>query len=228
MKRLSFKRSGLAGAPLGLSVLAATALIGAVPNASAAASPNCQLGQAPEFVLGFAALQQSVGQAMGDPIECEHANPANGDTLQQTTTGLAFYRKATNTSTFTNGSEHWGLTSSGLVFWTGSSIDPPGSVVAPSEPAAPPVPVAAVPVAPLVTPAPVSPSQPPAPSHPLVSPSQTLVPAPPSISSLTEASVLQLVASVPVPTDTGLPGSPRVTLSDSTDASSLSFLNVSL
>ncbi len=62
---------------------------------------------------------------MGTPVECEHTNPVNGDSLQQTTTGLAFYRKSTNTPTFTNGSEHWALTPTGTVYWTGGSIDPP-------------------------------------------------------------------------------------------------------
>ena len=46
--------------------------------------------------------------------------------LQQTTSGLAFYRKATNIPTFTNGWEHWGWTADGLVYWTGDAVDPPG------------------------------------------------------------------------------------------------------
>ena len=44
-----------------------------------------------------------------------------GDSHQQTSSGLSFYRKRTNTPTFTNGSEHWALTRDGLVTWTGSS-----------------------------------------------------------------------------------------------------------
>jgi hypothetical protein len=66
-----------------------------------------------------------LGDSMGQPLECEHANPANGDSLQRTTTGLAFYRQATNTPTFTTGGEHWALTSDGLQHWTGTNIDPP-------------------------------------------------------------------------------------------------------
>jgi hypothetical protein len=38
---------------------------------------------------------------------------------------LAFWRKSTNTPTFTNGSEHWALTSDGPMTWTGANIDPP-------------------------------------------------------------------------------------------------------
>ncbi|MBI4492514.1 MAG: hypothetical protein HY690_06945 [Chloroflexi bacterium] len=71
------------------------------------------------------------------------------EALQQTTRGLAFYRKSTNTATFTNGFEHWALTTNGLLYWTGDSIDPPG-VAAPSPaptpaPAATPQPTPATP-----------------------------------------------------------------------------------
>jgi len=61
-------------------------LVGSAPIAGAAA-PYCRSGQAPQFVFGFAALAQA-GAPMGTALECEHANPANGDTLQQTSTGL--------------------------------------------------------------------------------------------------------------------------------------------
>lgn len=78
------------------------------------------------YQAGFAALKAAVGDPMGDPVTCEYPDPSGtGDVEQRTTTGLAFWRKSTNTPTFTNGSEHWGLTASGLVTWAGSSIDPP-------------------------------------------------------------------------------------------------------
>jgi hypothetical protein len=38
-----------------------------------------------------------------------------GDTYQQTTKGLAIYRRADNTPTFVSGSSRWSLTSDGLV-----------------------------------------------------------------------------------------------------------------
>jgi hypothetical protein len=75
--------------------------------------PFCEAGKQPEFAFGFAQLKARLGDKMGDPIECEHTNVDNGDSLLQTTTGLAFYRKATNTPTFTNGFEHWALTAQG-------------------------------------------------------------------------------------------------------------------
>lgn len=96
-----------------------------LPNAALAA-PFCQQSQGPQFQFGFAALKSQLGDKMGDPIECEHADPlGTGDTEQHTTTGLAFFRKATNTPTFTNGFEHWALTADGQTYWTGTSVDPP-------------------------------------------------------------------------------------------------------
>lgn len=101
--------------------------------ATAQTAPFCGPGQRPEFVLGFAALKGQVGPVMGDAIECEHPDPlGTGDTEQHTTTGLAFFRKSTNTPTFTDGYSHWALTPQGLVTWTGSSVDPPGLAAAPS------------------------------------------------------------------------------------------------
>lgn len=124
------------------SLVTIFALVGALVPASPAfaqAAPFCQPGQSPAFVLAFAAQGARLGDTMGQPLECEHANPENGDALQQTSTGLAFYRKAMNTPTFTNGFEHWGSTPGGLVHWTGESIDPPDAVRAPApEPVAEP------------------------------------------------------------------------------------------
>ncbi len=91
------------------------------------AADYCGSGETPQFRFGFAHLKSLLGPTMGEPLECEHGNPENGDTLQQTTTGLSFYRKSTNTPTFTDGWTHWAWTADGLVTWTGDSIDPPGS-----------------------------------------------------------------------------------------------------
>lgn len=136
-KFTSVKRVLLASLLLAVGVLALPA--------AASAAPYCAPGQEPEFVLGFAFMKSQLGDIMGEPLECEHANPDNGDTLQQTTTGLSFYRKSTNTPTFTDGWQHWGWTAEGLVFWTGDSIDPPDEAhgapeVVPSDPTPTPTP----------------------------------------------------------------------------------------
>jgi hypothetical protein len=109
-----------------LSVLLGAAL--ALPALPAAAQPApasfCSAGQAPKFQLGIDRLKQQLGPVMGDPVECEHADSGDGDTLQKTTTGLAYYRKSANLSSFTTGSDHWALFPQGLGHWTGDA-DPP-------------------------------------------------------------------------------------------------------
>jgi hypothetical protein len=64
---------------------------------------------------------------MGKAVECEHAASAAGDTVQQTSTGLAAYDKASNTVSFTDGWRHWELTAQGLVSWEGEDKMPPAT-----------------------------------------------------------------------------------------------------
>ncbi|HZK66064.1 MAG TPA: hypothetical protein VFD42_00780, partial [Chloroflexota bacterium] len=59
-----------------------------------------------QFTLGFLALANQIPDVAGQPIEDEHYGP-NGDSLQQTTTGLMAWRKADNWTAFTNGSRTW-------------------------------------------------------------------------------------------------------------------------
>ncbi len=117
-------------------------LIAATGSAQAASAPFCQPGQVPTYQFGFAALHDQLGDGMGEPLECEHPNPQNGDTLQRTAGGLAYWRKATNTPTFTDGYDHWAITAAGLVAWVGASADPPpiGAASTPTAPGCVPVP----------------------------------------------------------------------------------------
>lgn len=109
----------------GISILLIFTLgIGVNPQAVRAAT-FCEVDQVPQFLFGIGYLKSLLGPVMGDPVECEHTNPKNGDALQHTTTGLAFYRKATNTPTFTDGWNHWAWTEDGLIRWVGDSVDPP-------------------------------------------------------------------------------------------------------
>ena len=126
---------------LALALLAAS-IVTAPLALAAPTAPFCAEGQAPHFAFGFADLKVAVGAPMGDPVECEHPNSENGDTLQQTTTGLAMYRQSTNTSEFTDGWNHWALTRGGLVAWSGSdapapSAEPPTTAPSAQQPAAP-------------------------------------------------------------------------------------------
>jgi hypothetical protein len=89
------------------------------------AAPFCNSGQGPAFALGLSTLKQQLGESMGTPVECEHAISPTGDTIQQTTTGLAAYDKLTNTVSFTDGWRHWAITPRGFVAWEGSDSHPP-------------------------------------------------------------------------------------------------------
>ncbi len=110
-------------------VLLALALLLVQPaaGAQAQAAPYCAASASPRFANGFATLKASLGDVMGDPLECEHNDGTSGDVLQQTTTGLAFWRQSTNTPTFTDGYHKWALTSRGLVAWEGTANDPPAT-----------------------------------------------------------------------------------------------------
>jgi hypothetical protein len=80
----------------------------------------------PTFTGGIAALKSALGSRMGDPLECEHAVDASGNTQQQTTLGLAYYRKDANVPCFTTGSDHWALAvNRDLLYWQGDAVDPP-------------------------------------------------------------------------------------------------------
>ncbi len=118
-----------------VAALAVVAGLLAVPapapaHAQAQADTHCPPGQSPQFSAGFAALSERLLDWMGTPITCELPDPrGTGDVHQQTTRGLAFWRKSTNVPTFTNGSEHWALGPRGFVYWQGSSVDPPADAV---------------------------------------------------------------------------------------------------
>jgi hypothetical protein len=111
-------------------VVSLALVVAAVLPALAQSDTGCQ-GAAVHYVFGFATLYSRLADWMGDPLTCEFADPnGTGDVHQRTTQGLAFWRKSTNTPTFTNGNEHWALVGEGMVYWTGSSIDPASDAIA--------------------------------------------------------------------------------------------------
>jgi len=102
--------------------------VGYNANAPAAeALPYCNPGQMPAFALGLSGLKQRLGDTMGAPLECAHPASGNGDTLQQTTSGLAAYTSSTNTVSFTDGWRHWAITPSGFAQWEGVEPDLPAA-----------------------------------------------------------------------------------------------------
>lgn len=95
------------------------------PAAAQLSVPFCPPGQPPAFVAGIAALRARLGEAMGAPLECEHVDAESGDTIQRTTTGLAYYRPSINTAIFTDGASHWALAEGNVIRWQGPSVIPP-------------------------------------------------------------------------------------------------------
>ncbi len=77
------------------------------PAPVAAPTPAPTPAAPPAFKLGFATLASMIPNIVGQPLENEHFNPANGDSLQRTTTGLMVWRKADNWTAFTNGYMTW-------------------------------------------------------------------------------------------------------------------------
>jgi uncharacterized protein YkwD len=59
------------------------------------------------FQLGFEALQASIPAQVGECLEHERFNPANGNAEQRTTGGLLVWRKADNWTAFTDGYRTW-------------------------------------------------------------------------------------------------------------------------
>lgn len=117
---------------IGLCWLLLGLILGPSSASAAGPAPHCGSDDPPTYVFGFADLKSRLGALMGDPVSCEYADPnGSGDTLQDTSAGLAFWRKSTNTPTFTDGATHWALTLDGLLTWTGASIDPPSVAAAP-------------------------------------------------------------------------------------------------
>ncbi len=87
----------------------------------AQSAPHCDAGQSPRFAARFALLAAQTGEVMGEPLSCPYADPGgSGDTLQDTSTGLAVWRHAINVPTFTDGWTHWALINIGLARWTGT------------------------------------------------------------------------------------------------------------
>jgi len=96
-------------------------LVGVIPGAAS----QCATTQHATFADEFASLSRAIGDNIGQPLECAHADPATGDVLQPTSTGLAIYRAVSHVAIFTDGYRHWALGRHGLVTWEGDAVDPP-------------------------------------------------------------------------------------------------------
>ena len=94
-------------------VIAMALVLGVLPTAAPvlaqSAPPACQ------FVLGFKAIHDLIPDQVGDCLEDENHNPANGDGLQHTAGGLLVWRKIDNWTAFTDGYHTWVNGPCGLV-----------------------------------------------------------------------------------------------------------------
>ena len=98
----------------------------AISNGSTTApAAYCNAGETPTLAQSLAELKRRLGDTMGAPVECAHPAASPGDTIQQTSTGLAQYSQVTNTASFTDGWRHWAITPRGFVTWEGTQSEPP-------------------------------------------------------------------------------------------------------
>src|SRR5260221_8121295 len=123
---------------LSLALIAALAF----PPAAARSQAFCPDG-AEDIPAGAAllVLQPLLIDSIGDATECEHSAD-NGDLLQSTTGGLAFWQVSTQSAHFTNGSENWSY-ADGALNYAVDDGSPPAQPVPVAEapmPQAPPAP----------------------------------------------------------------------------------------
>jgi hypothetical protein len=127
-RRRTPHRERAAGRTIRVPWLGFVVLLGALLNPSpvrAAEDQSCTQDDVIAFAPIFQALADRLGPTMGDPQEFGRRDPGSGDTLQSTTSGLAYVRPRANAPAFTNGWQHWALVDEGLVAWAGPSSDPP-------------------------------------------------------------------------------------------------------
>jgi hypothetical protein len=85
-----------------------------------AGGPDCPL----EFGLHMIDLRADIGDAMGQPLDCEAPIDSAGDTMQVTSTGTAWYTRANHAEIFTDGYQRWELDPSGLTYWSSPGAVP--------------------------------------------------------------------------------------------------------
>jgi peptidoglycan/xylan/chitin deacetylase (PgdA/CDA1 family) len=87
-------------------------------------TPAARADCTPAFGSDLASLQVALGDAMGQPIDCEQPFDASGETIQHTSTGTVFFTPAPSDAVFTDGYHRWELTASGLAYWSSPDATP--------------------------------------------------------------------------------------------------------
>jgi hypothetical protein len=113
------------------ALVALALVLSSASVAAAAQSENEQAAAAaipaPAFDNGFAALRDTLGEVMGEPLSHELPGDEPGSVIQLTTTGLAYWRFG-QAPAFTNGWQRWALSDGTvlpLVEWEGEQTDAP-------------------------------------------------------------------------------------------------------
>ncbi len=166
------KRLALLATPVLLFVALVLPILAPVPAAA----------DTPRFVLGFKLLADQIPDIVGTPLEDEHFNPDNGDSLQQTTKGLMVWRKYDNWTAFTNGYETWINGPEGVQSRLNGQLLPWETPAPTPSPTPTPMPATATPL-PTATPVPTATPQPTATPVPVVQPvyvPPTATPVPPA------------------------------------------------
>jgi hypothetical protein len=84
----------------------------------------------PTLGADFVLLGEQLGALLGEPIEDEHTLADSCDTIQQTTTGLAYVSCDTGVVGFAaspDGMHHWALADNQVVEWFGPEAEPPAT-----------------------------------------------------------------------------------------------------
>src|SRR5689334_12561296 len=110
---------------VGATLLLVLLSFGGPESALAEQFPFCSSDGAPQVGDGFQTLTAQLGNRIGVPAECQHAEATTGDIQQHTSTGLLYWRKSTNTPSFTDGAEHWAIRGTQILHWTLPDADPP-------------------------------------------------------------------------------------------------------
>jgi peptidoglycan/xylan/chitin deacetylase (PgdA/CDA1 family) len=77
-----------------------------------------------QFGPDMANLEAAIGEAMGQPLDCEHHIDSTGEMVQATSTGTAWYRSSDSAAEFTDGYHRWELGRDGLVYWSSPDATP--------------------------------------------------------------------------------------------------------
>jgi len=102
-------------------LLACVTVLGGVAGARAAELPgDCKL----EFGPDLADLRDAIGDAMGQPTGCETTIDSGGDTMQTTSSGMAWYLLGAGAAIFTDGYHRWELDQQGLTYWESPDATP--------------------------------------------------------------------------------------------------------